>query len=438
MKSRGYITRQGSCDCRGPCPCERKLTHRKHCVCRWEKGSGSWAVRVSGRDETGQRVRKFETVHGNKRDAQTALTRMLKDADDGPIARTPQPETFGHVAEAWLATKRTEQLRATTLSSYSRMLLTHVLPQFGRVPVQKITAGALDRFYAELLVSGFKKGRKETVRGLSPRSVAYVHTLIGAVLSYARKQKLVRVNVAEDATAPRKRTQEVNPWTPQELRAFFGATRADRLYPAWRLGLQTGGRRGELNGLRWSDVDLLAGTVRIRRNRVLVEYEILETEPKTPKSRRLIALDPETVNVLAVWKDRQAQERRVLGLDEDDAGYVFTREDGEPYRPDRFSDLFAQACRQAGVRRIRFHDMRHTHATVGLLAGVHPKVMQERLGHSSISVTMDTYSHVVGDADAAAARSIAALVEGAGPELGQSGTVEGSEEVAAENNSLVN
>jgi integrase len=178
-------------------------------------------------------------------------------------------------------------------------------------------------------------------------------------------------------------------WTPQQVRTFLGAVDGDRFYALWVLLLTTGMRRGELAGLRWCDVDLDAGVLSVVRTRVSVAYTVSESDPKTRSSRRSVTLDARVVAVLRTHRRRQLEERLRWGEAWTDTGYVFTREDGWPIHPERISVLFARLVEIAGVPKIRLHDLRHTSASLALASGVHPKVVGERLGHSSISVTLD-------------------------------------------------
>jgi integrase len=170
-------------------------------------------------------------------------------------------------------------------------------------------------------------------------------------------------------------------------------------------------RRGEVLGLRWQDVDLDAGRVSISQTLIVVGgYEVQFSEPKTASGRRMIALDPQTVAALREHKQRQMLERSLMGDAYEDADLVFAREDGAPLHPDSFSDAFWRHAKAEKLPRIRFHDLRHTHATLALAAGVHPKVVSERLGHSSITITLDTYSHAIPAMQETAADLVAALV----------------------------
>jgi integrase len=176
----------------------------------------------------------------------------------------------------------------------------------------------------------------------------------------------------------------------------------------------TGLRRAEIAGLRWSDLDLEHGRLSVRRPRVEVEGAVYESEPKTAKGKRTIALDPVTVAALGSWRDRQAEERLVVGPGYRESGFVFTKLDGDPIHPRRFSDWFEQRTRAAQLPAIRLHDLRHSYASAALRAGVPAKVVSERLGHANISITLDTYTHVLPEQDAQAAVSVARLILGDG------------------------
>ena len=186
----------------------------------------------------------------------------------------------------------------------------------------------------------------------------------------------------------------------------------DRLYALWMLAITTGMRRGELGGLSWSDLDLESGRVTISQTRVSVGYEVVTTTPKSKSSKRSFLLDPATVTALKAWKRRRKAERLAWGPGWIDTGLVFGKEDGTPYHPQRITQAFARKAKAAGLPAIRLHDVRHSYATAGLEAGVPLKVMSERLGHSSISITGDLYTHVTEQSDQDAADRTAAFILG--------------------------
>jgi integrase len=197
-------------------------------------------------------------------------------------------------------------------------------------------------------------------------------------------------------------------WSAEELRGFLGYVQKDRLYPLWLTEARTGLRRGELLGLQWSDVDLETGRASIRRALVSVDYKLTLSEPKTVKGKRSVPLPPETVAALREWRKAQLEER----LANKEGNFVFTREDGSPVHPDRLSKMFEALSRKAGLPVIRFHDLRHTWATLALQAGVAPKVVSEILGHANIGITLDTYSHVIPAMEEDASARVAGLIFG--------------------------
>jgi integrase len=210
-------------------------------------------------------------------------------------------------------------------------------------------------------------------RGLSARTVLHVHTTIRRALDDAARWSMVPRNVALLASPPRPGRPELQVWTAAELRAFLAHVEADRLYALWLLASSTGMRRGELLGIQWSDVDLGRARIAVRRSLVTVGHEVVVSEPKTAKGRRSVALDPATVASLKVWRLHQAAERLAWGPAWIDSGLVFTREDGRPLHPREVTRAFSRHVLAAGVPIIRLHDLRHTHATLALAAGVHPK-----------------------------------------------------------------
>lgn len=199
-------------------------------------------------------------------------------------------------------------------------------------------------------------------------------------------------------------------WTQEDAPVLSPVNARRPLFPLFLLALTTGMRRGELVGLRWSDVDLDRQRLSVQQQLVAVEYELQFTEPKTERSRRSVALDPGTVSALRAHRTRQAQEKLLLGGEYDAGHLVFSSERGRPLHPMSLSEAFQRRARAAGLPAIRFHDLRHTYASLALAEGVHPKIVSDRLGHSSITVTIDTYSHALPALAEAAASSVADLI----------------------------
>jgi integrase len=316
---------------------------------------------------------------------------------------------------AWLDSLERSGLRANTIASYRRVITHHVVPYLGSRPLQSLTALDLDRLYSELLRDGARVDTKPG--GLSPRSVRYAHTLISKALSEAERKGIVPRNVARAATPPSAssaRAREMSTWTPTELDAFLESMAPHPLFPILRLAAMTGMRRGELCGLRWSDLDLDRGILSVARTVTTKSYDLIVNSPKTPRSRRTIDLDAKTIGILQAWRKVQVTQQLQAGPSwADGDGYVFTRSDGALLHPNTVGKVFDSGVLAAGLPRIRLHDLRHTHATLLLAAGENAKIVSERLGHSSVAFTLDRYAHVMPGQQANAAAAVAALVDGA-------------------------
>lgn len=373
------------------------------------KRGKSWAVVVEvGRDpNTGKRVRKWHSGYRTKRDAERARIEILSRLDHGTYV-SPDRRTVGSYLEGdWLPAVKA-RLKASTWDSYSRNIRLHISPELGPIPLQALTATRLNEFYASLI----SEGRRDGNGGLAPKTVRYLHGIIRKALADAARWNLLQRNVADQADPPtiRSTAPEMKTWTADELAQFLDFVSDDRLYAAWVVAATAGLRRGEVLGLRWIDIDLNASRLSVQQTLVSVAYETRFSVPKTARSRRSVSLDATTVAALRAHRKRQLEERMSWGQAYRDSGLVVTREDGTLVHPDRFTQMFDKHVKDAGLPRIRLHDLRHTHATLALAAGVHPKVVSERLGHATVAFTLDVYSHAVPALQEEAADRIAALI----------------------------
>ena len=371
------------------------------------KRGKTWSyVLYLGRDADGKQRQKWVGGFPTRRLADAALVDALDRRSKGTWADAGRM-TVGEYLEEWLAGIR-PTVRDKTAASYEATLHDWVLPRIGSQQLLDLNATRLRALYAELLESGRRDGKG----GLSARSVQYAHRILFHALKDATESGLLSRNPASLVRAPRVPKREMTVWSAEEAREFLDSLRADRLYALWVLMITTGVRRGEALGLQWRDVDLAKGRLAIRRARVAIGYQVQEAEPKTTAGKRAVSLDSTTVRVLTEHRRRQKEERLAAGPAWMGSDQLFTNEDGSPIHPDRISKLFVQHVRECGLPTIRLHDLRHTAATLALTAGVHPKVVQERLGHANISVTLDTYSHVLEGLQEDAASKVEALVFG--------------------------
>jgi integrase len=355
--------------------------------------SPSWTLRAGPRISTTSKEFRAQHVNGERRLGETK-------------AQLTSDLTFGQWLDEWLDLCAGRGLRPSTVASYRTMVRLYVEGALAATTLPNVTARDLNGLYTRLLREGRRNGRG----GLSARTVRYLHTVLNKALADAVRVEHILVNPgpAADPPSPRATRAPIFPvWSPAELARFLESAKHDAHYVAFHLAAATGLRRGELLGLRWCDVDHAARELHVVQALVEVAHEVRISVPKTERSRRLVALDGKTCELLAQHR-RAAVASRVA--ETQDHNLVFSTERGDPIHPALFSYYFQRRVRLAGVQRIRFHDLRHTHATHALQAGVHPKVVSERLGHSTITVTLDTYSHVLPGMQREAAEAVAALV----------------------------
>lgn len=391
--------------CKG---CGRKVEGRRCEPCDRRDYTWAYAVRdeVASKAE-GRRVQRMRSGFSTKAEAEDDLRTFLGEQEDGTYVR-PNNLTLGHYLSDWLEAQR-GKVRAGTWESKRLHVERYVLPyKVAGIPIQALLPEHLEAFYRELQ----ERGRIRGDEPLSPATVHKTHALIRQALGHAVKRRLISHNVAEGLhKLPSDARPEVDAWDERELGRFLTHVADDDLFAFWRLAAYSGMRRGELLGLRWRDVDFDRGRVTVRRSRVKgAGGDPIVTKPKTKRSERTIDLDPTTVQVLREHKHGQ----RVVRLDGGDDGgaLVFARPDGQPLHPDGVSSRFKRHVKAAGVREIRLHDLRHTHATLLLAAGIPLHVVSARLGHASEAFTAQVYAHVLPRQDAEAAVRFAELVDG--------------------------
>jgi integrase len=341
----------------------------------FQRADGRWVATIAvGYDHAGKRRRK--TVYGHtKREVQDELNRLQQRKSTGALTATSKV-TVAQYLDRWLQDVARLTVRNSTFRRYSELLKLHVKPRIGGVRLHRLTAGDVQAIYSEMEGAG-----------LSPRTRQFVHTVLRKALDNAVRWGLVIRNVCAQVTPPRVPKATMQVLTPSQASAFLKAAEGDRLYAMYVLALAVGMRQGELMGLQWPDVDLDAGWLSIAHT--LADDGTLG-EPKTTKSRRRIELP--AIAVEALWSHkRQSLAEGIAG-----SPFVFCDSQGGPLRRQNVQRRsFRSILKAAELPTIRFHDLRHTAATLMLTDGIHPKVVQEVLGHATIAITLDTYSHVL-------------------------------------------
>lgn len=344
-----------------------------------KRGERNYIVRIFlGRDTNGKRDYLNQTVKGTKKDAQALLNKLLREKDMGTLLE-PSRESLNDYLDRWLEAAAKPRLRASSYSDYERLLKYYIRPELGATPLQKLTALNIQAVYAGM-----------SARNLSPRTVQYTHRILRNALEQAVKWRLLTYNPAQHIELPKQERRKMHFMTDEESRRFLTAARTSLHYAFFTLMLSTGLRPSEALALRWQDVDLNRHAVRITRTVRRHGGVWLFDEPKTKKSRRVVDYP---VSLNEVLREHRAKQAELIGESE----LVFPSLEGTPLHEKNMLTRYYRPLLKA-VRlpeKMRLYDLRHTHASLLLLAGVHPKVVSERLGHSSVVITLDTYSHIV-------------------------------------------
>jgi integrase/predicted RNA-binding Zn-ribbon protein involved in translation (DUF1610 family) len=357
--------------------------------------------------ERDERCRRTQAGFRTRRECEQAMSKALAALSEQKLVLPSRITVRDFLMNEWLPVVKIN-LRPTTAASYESLSVWHIIPRLGSLPLQRLSAAHINSLYAYLL----DEGRVRTHAGLSASSVRRVHAVLHRTCRDAVRWGILSVSPADGADPPKVTASpdQRTVWSAEQLSAFLTSVADDRLSALWRLLCLTGMRRGEALGLRWEDLDMEQGTVTVRRALVPVNGVARVSEPKTRNSRRTIALDEETLLALQAHAARQADEQAAAEPSWNEAGYVFVREDGEPLVPYKVTKAFRDLARKAALPPIRLHDLRHSYATLALASGVHPRVVSARLGHSTVALTLDVYSHVLPQHDQAAAQAIARLL----------------------------
>ena len=345
-----------------------------------ERGN-SYRVMVSY-SENGKRRQVTQTVR-TKREAERVKSALLVRIDNGIMA---EPKgTLGEFLIRWLEEYVVPSLSPTTAQGYKHIIFTHINADLGNVNLKNLRPEHLQKYYV---------GRLS--KGLSSTTIRHHAMILHCALEHATKWGLLVRNPADAVSPPKIRHTEMRILQQSDIEVVLTETQKTPYYALFFTALMTGMRRSELLGLRWSDVNLTLAELSVNRAmHRLQNHEVIYRTPKSEKSRRVVALSPATCKVLRDHWESQTALRIRFNMLVKDSDLVFSQLDGSPHIPHTISQAWRRIVRRLGLNGVRFHDLRHTCASMLLQQGVHPKIVQERLGHSSISTTLDLYSHVV-------------------------------------------
>jgi integrase len=370
-----------------------------------QRSPGHWAIVIETRDPvTNKRKPKWHSFSGTKRAAQIRCAELIAEIQGGRYLE-PSRTTLTQYFDRWLDHIKS-QVAPRSHERYAEIARKNIVPLLGNIVLPRLQPVQISTAYATALSSGRRDGKG----GLSPRTVHHMHRILKQALGQAVKWRLLAHNPADLVKPPKVERKEMQSLSTDGLAEFIEAARsAGHMFMAVLLAAMCGLRRGEIAALRWRAINIERAQLSVVASVEQTEERIREKETKSGRNRT-VALPSIVVDELRRHRLEQAERLLRLGVRLTDDHHVCAREDGGLLQPRSFSQAFRKFIRRHGLRRVRFHDLRHSHATQMLASGIHPKIAQERLGHSSVSVTLDLYSHVMpGMQEDAAARVDAAM-----------------------------
>lgn len=357
---------------------KRKKVHGSGSV--FQRSDGRWCAKFRV-EATG----KYKVLYAKtEKEAYEKLQQAQFDQKQGKLATGPQRKLEDYLKQ-WLEEVKKDNIRTSSYVRYHSLITTHIVPELGRVSLQNLKPEQIQAFYA-----------KKIKAGLSARTVQLIHKVLHDALDNAVKWNLVSRNICDVVTVPRAQRNEIQPLTPDQANKLLASARGHRLEVLLTVALITGMRRGELLALRWENINFDTNTLQVRRTvSNQAGYGFVETEPKTQSGRRSISLPSFVIARLKHHRIQQREQQLKVGKEWEEKDLVFPNRKGGYLSPKILFESFERLLKRAGLPHIRFHDLRHSAATILLSMGVNPKVIQEILGHSNISMTLGTYLHVL-------------------------------------------
>jgi integrase len=369
-----------------------------------KRGDRTWLIRIfMGRDAKGKQIFHHKTIHGTKKDAETYRNKVVRDKDMGTFIE-PAVVTVKDYLNKWLKTAARPRLRERTYDGYSELLTRYVHPILGEKRLCDVRPLDIQNLYTDM-----------TERGLSPRTVRYTHAIFSSAFKQAIRWHMLIHNPCEAVELPRSERREMKAFSPEEAESFLKAAKENEQGVIFTFALATGMRPEEYLGLKWSDIDLEKGLSVVRR--VLVRRKgggWYFGEPKTSRSRRTVPLPATLVKLLVAHRRKQAEARLKAGAAYQNNELVFATGSGTPHNSRNLAQRQFQAILKKAELPLNFrlYDLRHSCATLLLVAGENPKIVSERLGHASVVLTLDTYSHVLPTMQEAASQKLERILFG--------------------------
>jgi len=354
-----------------------------------ERSPGHYAIILDVRDpSTGKRKRRWHSFKGNKREAQIECARIVSAMTGGNYLE-PNKTTIAEFLNRWLDHIKM-QLGPKSYERYSEIVRKNIIPALGGVMLTKLRPAQISGAYAKAL----SQGRRDGTGGLSASTVVYMHRIIKHALRQAQRWDLIGKNPADAVDPPRVERRIMTTYDMAQTAELLETVRGTRLMVPVTLGVLAGLRRGEICALRWRNIDFAGAQLAVVESAEQTGEGVRYKEPKSGRTRT-VALSTFVIEELRQHRLRQAEELLRLGIRQNDATFVYAREDGEPMQPRSLTHAGQQMIARTSLPRLRLHDLRHAHATHLLSSGVHVKVASERLGHSKVGITLDLYSHVL-------------------------------------------
>ncbi|AOT72808.1 tyrosine-type recombinase/integrase [Geosporobacter ferrireducens] len=366
------------------------------------KSGVSWQIVIeNGVDEKGERKRIYKSVKGTKKEAQKIMTKILNELNNGTYIE-PTKTSFGDFLKEWMETYVEPNLSPTTIVGYKANVFGHIVPNLGHIPLQSLNALDIQKFYNKLS----QENHSKTNKPLSARTIEHIHANLKSALKQAVKLGVIERNPAEAVTIPKAKDYKATVYDEEEVKKLLKYVKGTKLEIPVVLGVGLGLRRGEVLGLKWSAIDFEGKKIKVQTSLAYVDKKFIFKSPKSTAGERTLVVSDSILETLKKHKKEQGLYRLMLGATYENNDLVCCEEDGRPTIPGTLSHRFNIFLQEHDFKEIRFHDLRHTHASLLLKYGVAAKVASTRLGHSSIGITLDLYSHVYNEVEEEAANRI--------------------------------